>query len=108
MPEKVGAKLQPQLMSRHNAEDRFWLDAGDELQREGVLSKAIYNFYRKHARLVDDPREQDSEIIRIWKERKKKLEAEASAASRSIIFDVATGASGGQTDDGILNVRIKK
>ena len=108
LPEKVGAKLQPQLMSRHNAEDRFWLDAGDELKREGVLSKAIYNFYRKHALLVDDPREQDSEIIRIWKERKKKLEAEASAASRSIIFDVATGASGGQTDDGILNVRIKK
>ena len=106
LPEKVGARLQPQLMSRHNAEDRFWLDAGDELQREGVLTKAIYNFYRKHARLVDDPREQDSEIIRIWKERKKKLEAEASAAARSIIFDVATGGSVGQTDEGIKSVTV--
>ena len=108
LPEKVGARLQPQLMSRHNAEDRFWLDAGDELKREGVLSRDIFEFYRRHARRVDDPREQDSEIIRIWKARKKKLEAEAKAASQSIVFQMATGASGGQTDDGISNVRIKK
>jgi len=107
LPEKVGARLQPQLMSRHNAEDRFWLDAGDELKREGVLSRDIFEFYRRHARRVDDPREQDSEIIRIWKARKKKLEAEAKAVSPSIIFQTATGAFGGQTDDGIENVRIK-
>ena len=107
LPEKVGARLQPQLMSRHNAEDRFWLDAGDELKREGVLSRDIFEFYRRHARRVDDPREQDSEIIRIWKARKKKLEAEAKAVSPSIIFQTATGALGGQTDDGISNVRIK-
>ena len=107
LPEKVGARLQPQLMSRHNAEDRFWLDAGDELKREGVLSRDIFEFYRRHARRVDDPREQDSEIIRIWKARKKKLEAEAKAASPSIVFQMATGASGGQTADGIGDVRLK-
>ena len=106
LPEKVGAQLQPQLMSRHNAEDRFWLDAGDELQREGVLTKAIYNFYRKHARLVDDPREQDSEIIRIWKARKKKLEASSKPTfEMSLLYG---GQATGQTDDGLSNPRLKK
>ena len=110
LPEKVGARLQPQLMSRHNAEDRFWLDAGDELKREGVLSRDIFEFYRRHARRVDDPREQDSEIIRIWKARKKKLEAEAKAAAGiGINLQLLQGgAVTGQTDDGISNVRIKK
>ena len=110
LPEKVGARLQPQLMSRHNAEDRFWLDAGDELKREGVLSRDIFEFYRRHARRVDDPREQDSEIIRIWKKRKKKLEAEAKAAAGiGINLQLLQGgAVTGQTDDGISNVRIKK
>ena len=109
LPEKVGARLQPQLMSRHNAEDRFWLDAGDELKREGVLSRDIFEFYRRHARRVDDPREQDSEIIRIWKARKKKLEAEAKAAAGiGINLQLLQGgAVTGQTDDGISNVRIK-
>jgi len=108
-PEKVGARKQPRVMDRRNAEERFWLEAGHALMEDGDLSRDIFEFYRKHSRMVDSPREYDMEIMRLWRKKKKELEDAARASSQpSINFQMTTEGTGGQTDDGISNVRIKK
>jgi hypothetical protein len=111
-PEKVGARKQPRLMDRRNAEERFWLEAGHALMEDGDLSRDIFEFYRKHSRMVDSPREYDMEIMRLWRKKKKELEDAARASSQpSINFQMlnpdVTGQAIGKTDDGLSNVRIK-
>ena len=95
-------------MDRRNAEERFWLEAGHALMEDGDLSRDIFEFYRKHARMVDSPREQDMEIMRLWRKKKKELEdaARAASAKQSIVLDMVLG-NQGQTDDGLDNVRLK-
>jgi len=112
-PEKVGARKQPRLMDRRNAEERFWLEAGHALMEDGDLSRDIFEFYRQHARMVDSPREYDMEIMRLWRKKKKELEAEARASSKptfemSLLYPDATGKATGQKDTGIISVELVK
>jgi hypothetical protein len=112
-PEKVGARKQPRLMDRRNAEERFWLEAGHALMEDGDLSRDIFEFYRQHARMIDSPREYDMEIMRLWRKKKKELEDAARASSQpSINFQMlnpdVTGQATGQTDGFLSNPRLKK
>ena len=108
LPKEEAEVLRPRPLDYRNAQDRFWLESGQNLVDSGEITQVLFDFYKKNGRLIYSPREQDKWIIDLWRKEKKRLEDEASAKQRSIVFDRVTGASGGQKADGIGAVRLKK
>jgi hypothetical protein len=108
LPKEEAEVLRPRPLDYRNAQDRFWLESGQNLVDSGEITQVLFDFYKKNGRLIYSPREQDKWIIDLWRKEKKRLEDEASAKQRSIVFDMVTGASGGQKADGIGAVRLKK
>jgi hypothetical protein len=110
LPKEEAAQLRPRPLDYRNAQDRFWLESGQNLVDNNEMTQVLFDFYKKNGRLIYSPREQDKWIIDLWRKEKKRLEDEARATSRpGINLQVMQGgAVTGQTDDGISNVRIKK
>ena len=109
LPKEEAAVLRPRPLDYRNAQDRFWLESGQNLVDSGEITQVLFDFYKKNGPLIYSPREQDKWIIDLWRKEKKRLEDEARASAKpSIVFDMVTGASGGRTDDGISSVRIKQ
>ena len=108
--QEEAAQLRPRPLDYRNAQDRFWLESGQNLVDNNEMTQVLFDFYKKNDRLIYSPREQDKWIIDLWRKEKKRLEDEARATSRpGINLQVMQGgAVTGQTDDGISNVRIKK